>query len=180
MRRLIHNSLLFAVAMLAALAFPGCKREERARLNATEEEPPGLASIVHVADPRTAAQLLKGFYDVEQNSWRWTTGKFAVALRPPLGATQQGATLTVKLTIPDPVIQSSKRLTLTAAVGNVTLPAETYTQAGEYTFSRDVPAGALAGNSVTVQFSLDKTIPPSGADRRELGIVVTTVGLEPK
>jgi hypothetical protein len=139
-----------------------------------------LASIVHVADPRTAAQLLRGFYDVEQNSWRWTKGKFAVALRPPLGAAQTGATLTVKLAVPDPVIQSCKTVTLTPTVGDVTLPAQTYTQAGEYTLSRDVPGSALAGNSVTVQFSLDKTIPPTGADRRELGIVVTTVGLDPK
>ncbi len=180
MRRLIHCSLLFSLALLAGLTFPGCRREDRARLNATEEEPPGLASIVHVADPRTAAQLLRGFYDVEQNSWRWTKGKFAVALRPPLGATQLGATLTVKLAVPEPVIQSCKSVTLTATVGDVTLPGETYSKAGEYTFSRDVPGGPLAGNSVTVQFSLDKTVPPTGADRRELGIVVTTVGLEPK
>lgn len=180
MRRRMRGLMLFSVALLAGLALFGCRREERARLRATEEEAPALASIVHVADSHTSAQLLKGFYDVEQNSWRWTMKKFAVALRPPLGASQQGATLTVKLAIPEPVIRVLGRVTLSATVGGVSIPPETYTQPGEYTFSHEVPARALSGDAVTVQFSLDKAVPPGEVDRRELGIVVTTVGLEPK
>ena len=180
MRRLVRCSPLLSLAILAGLTLSGCRREERARLRATEEEAPMLASIVHVADPRTSAQLLKGFHDVEQNSWRRTKGKFAVALRPPLGAIQLGAILTVKLAVPEPVIVGLRRVTLSATVGGVALPPETYALPGEYTFSREVPAGALSGDSVTVQFSLDKTMPAGEVDRRELGIVVTTVGLQPK
>jgi hypothetical protein len=179
MRRLIERSFLISLAVWSLLP-AGCRRQAKAPVEATEEEPPALASTVHVADPRTFAQLLKGFHGLEQNAWRWTAGKFSVVLRPPSLAAQKGATLRVQLTVPDPVIQESKAVTLTATVSNVALPPERYTQTGEYVFTREVPASALSGSTVTVDFSLDKSLPPGGTDRRELGIIVTTIGLEPK
>jgi len=33
---------------------------------------------------------------------------------------------------------------------------------------------------VRINFSLDNAIPPTGAERRELGIIVTSIGLQPK
>ena len=50
-----------------------------------------LLSTVHAADPKSSIQLIKGFHGVEQNSWRWTMGRFAVTLKPPIGAAEQGA-----------------------------------------------------------------------------------------
>jgi hypothetical protein len=38
----------------------------------------------------------------------------------------------------------------------------------------------LSGDVARVDFSLDKTIPPTAADRRELGVVVSLVGFQPK
>jgi hypothetical protein len=60
------------------------------------------------------------------------------------------------------------------------LSPETYTQAGEFTYSRDVPAKLLSGDSVKVEFFLDKSLPPGAGDLRELGVVVTSAGLESK
>ena len=139
-----------------------------------------LASVVHVADPRVSAQLVSGFYGIEGNAWRWTAGKFTVLLRPPRGAAQNGAMLQVKFSVPDPVIARLKTVSLSASVAGTKLPPETYTQAGEFTYSRELPAAALAGDAVKVDFALDKAIPPGAVDQRELGVVVTTVGLEPK
>jgi hypothetical protein len=38
----------------------------------------------------------------------------------------------------------------------------------------------MTGDAVRVDFELDKAIPPSEQDARELGIVVSKVGLEVK
>ncbi len=175
-RGYIVVSLLAAALLLAA----GCRRQDRARLEVTEEEPPALASVVHVADPATAAQLLKGFHGIEQGSWRWTAGSFSVILRPPARASERGARLQVKLAVPDVVIQKLKSQTLRVSVNSVALPPETYSTPGDHTLTRDVPASALSGQSAMVDFTLDKFLPPSGGDERELGIILTTVGLEPK
>lgn len=177
MRRLAFQ--LFPVFVIAALLIApvGCKRRKRA---SAEEQPAGLATMVHAADPRAAIQLVRGFHSVEQNAWRWTTGSFAVTLKPPAGAAQKGATLQLKFVVPDVVIDKLKSLTLTATVNGQKLPPETYAKAGEYSFSRDVPATALQQEAVTVEFALDKFIPASAQDQRDLGVIMTLVGFEAK
>ncbi len=84
-----HSSLSRLVILLGVclLLLSGCKqRERKIRLQQTDEDAATLASVIHMADPRIAPQLLTGFYTVESNAWRWTMGKFAVALRPPRNA----------------------------------------------------------------------------------------------
>jgi hypothetical protein len=147
----------------------------------TEEGGGALASVVHVADPKTAVQLVRGFHAVEQNAWRWTTGRFSLTLRAPAGAAEAGATLVLKFAVPDVIIDRLKAVTVTAVVNGRALPPETYSKPGEHTFSRAVPPEALAAEAVPVDFSLDKFLPPGAAgDSRELGIIVTTIGLEGK
>jgi hypothetical protein len=172
--------LLFVLAVACAAA-PGCKRKDKIQVQETIEEPETtLVSTVHVADPAASQQLLKGFHTVEQNAWRWTMGKFSVLLRPPRTASEKGAVLQLKLAVPDPVIAKLKSVSLSASISGVALPAETYSQAGEFTYSREVPAKALQGETVQVDFALDRFLPSGAADARELGIVVSMVGLEPK
>ncbi len=168
----------FAACCLAA-ALPGCKRAQ-APVDVVEEPAGGFASILHTADPATASQLLKGFHDVEQNSFRWTMKEFSVSLRPPAGAAGKGATLRLNLWIPDALIQQAGAVTLTARIGRLELPAETYKSAGLQVFTRPVPASMLAGDAVVVEFSLDKTMKAAPPDQRELGIVVSAIGFEPK
>jgi hypothetical protein len=167
-----------AIALLCGTT--ACKRHKKPKVETVEESTPALAAVVNVADPRASAQLLKGFYDVEQNAWRWTMGKFSVTLRPPLNAPQRGATLVVKFAIPDAVLQHTKSMTLSADVNGTKIPSETYNTAGDHTYSKDVPSSALASDAVTVDFALDKYLPPGTVDQRELGIVVTSIGFEAK
>ncbi len=136
--------------------------------------------MLHVADPKASAQLVKGFHDVEQNAWRWTMGKFAVTLRPPANASQKGARLILRCAVPATIIQRLTAVRLAANVEGVSLPEETYSRVGEYVYSHDVPAKVLAMNAVKVEFSLDKCLPPGDADQRELGIIVSMVGFEAK
>lgn len=168
-----------ALTLCLALAPLGCKRK-RVTVQTTEEELPPLATIVHTADPKASTQLVSGFYGIEQNAWRWTSGKFSVLLRPPRTAASKGATLQLKFAIPDVSMSQLKVVSLAAAINGTALSPESYTQAGQFTYTRDVPASLLTGDSVKVDFTLDKTVPPSASDQRELGVIVSTIGFDPK
>jgi hypothetical protein len=165
--------------LLVTLAFAplGCKRKKAVVRPAGEA---GMASTIHMGDPQTEAQLIGGFYGIEQNAWRWTGRRFSLVLRRPFGAAQKGAFLQLRLTVPPVVIEKLKTISLSTTIGGSALPPETYTQAGDYIYTREVAPALLAGESVRVDFQLDKSLPPSGADLRELGVVVLNAGLELK
>ena len=172
---------ILAVAVL--LAGPaGCNRN-RPKVEATIEEAPPQQmerTMVPANDPQASKQLTKGFHEIEQGRYRWTMGQFSVRLLAPAHASERGATLILKLAIPEPLIKKLQSMKLSASVDGVALPAETYTKPGEHVYSRDLAAQAFAKRVVTVDFALDKYFPPSEADRRELGVVVTAVGFEAK
>jgi hypothetical protein len=99
-----------------------------------EEQPvPALATMVHVADPKTAGQLVKGFHGIEQNAWRWTMKDFSVTLGPPAGGVEKGGVLRLKMTIPDAVIEKvgpvaipQRQMGLHWAVRHTLSPASTF------------------------------------------------------
>jgi hypothetical protein len=91
-----------------------------------------------------------------------------------------GAVLELHLTVPPPAIQKLGSITLSATAGDAALAPETYSKTGDYVYRRDVPASALTGDSVRIDFQLDKAVPPSEADKRELGIIAASVGLAAK
>jgi hypothetical protein len=134
-----------------------------------------MTSLVHMSDTNAPAQLLSGFYGLENGSWRWTSGKFSVLLRTPPGA-GQGGVVTFAFSIPEVAIQRLKSIAITASINGTNLKSSAYDKAGTNLFSAEVPPALLTGDSVKVDFSLDKTIPPD-IDKRELGVVATSVGL---
>ncbi|MGA3203987.1 MAG: hypothetical protein ABSF12_15980 [Bryobacteraceae bacterium] len=167
--------LAAAVALLALVALAGstgCRRKKKVK--ARED---GLASVVNVADPADSAQLVRGFSNVEADAWRWTTSKFSVVLRPPAGSAQNGAVLQLAFTLHDTVVKKLGPVTVTATVNGTPMGSETYSQAGDYTYSKDVPASALGADVVTVEFSTDKSLAPTDVDKRELALIVKTIGL---
>lgn len=138
------------------------------------------ASAVKMSDPAAANQLTYGFYQVEMNAWRWSGRNFSVALKPPPDAEQHGAKLLLRLYIPESHIEQLGAITLSADVAGYPLCPRTFSESGSYTYARDVPANALESNIIPVNFSLDKTAPPSPSEGRELGAVVTGVELQSK
>ena len=68
-------------------------------------------------------------------------------------------------------------MNLSAAAGLVALPAQSYDKPGTSTYRRHVPAAAYQYETVPVDFTLGKAIPP-GADSPGLGVLVTTAGFE--
>jgi hypothetical protein len=170
MRRLTLAVLL----SLIALAAGACKRSAQHTLA------PELLSVIPVDDPHADAQLVDGFYSLEGNTWRWTAPKFSVVLRPPPGAAQFGARLELMLNMPDAVLQQLGPVTLSARIGGSSLAPEKYTEAGGYIYGRDVPASAFSADSVSVEFTTDKAIPAGKVEKRELALIVTSVGLVSK
>lgn len=162
------------------LAAAGCKPRDKIRTQATEEAPAELASVIRMGDPKATVQLLRGFHAVEGNAWRWTMGKFAVTLRPPATAAQNGAVLKVRFTLPEAVTSRLGPVALAGAVNGVPLVPQRFERAGEHTYSRDVPASALAAEAVTCEFAVDKVLPAGAVDQRELALVVSSIGLEAK
>jgi hypothetical protein len=103
-----------------------------------------------------------------------------VDLTPPLHSDQKGAQLVMKLAVPDGVIQKLTSVQLSASIQNYKLDPQVYSMPGQYTYTRDVPADQLQNDVVRINFSLDHSLPPAGNDVRELGIIVSQVGLVAK
>lgn len=159
---------LAAMIALAVMGPVACKRKKSVA--------PKSEFAMNAAGAGT--QLKSGFYPVEGGSWRWTARNFSVALAPPAGWAQKGARLHFKFTLPDAVIGKIGPMQLSASVNGVALKPELYSKAGDYDYQRDVEAGSQAG-LVTVEFSCDKALPPSGDEQRELALIAVSVGLEP-
>jgi len=171
-RRLTAALLLLA---FVALAPAGCRRKKNGRVRED-----GLASVINVADPADSAQIVRGMSSVEADAWRWSTSKFSVVLRPPPGAGQNGAKLELRFTLPDAVVGKLGPVTVSATVNGTPVEPETFSQAGDFVYSHEVPAPALGSDVVTVEFSTDKALPPNDKDKRELALIVKTIGLAAK
>jgi len=163
-----------------ALCATACRHAARDLADYTEEEPPRLSSSISTADPRLTSQLLSGWHQVEQNAWRWTARNFAVVLRSPPGCASRGAALQLRLVVPDIVISRLQSVTISASIQDTRLAPETYRRRGPATYIRDVSPRVLSGNSVQVDFALDRAISPNQVDGRELGVIVERVSLETK
>ena len=174
MRRLAARCL--AITLLLSTA--ACKPREKIHLEPTDESAASLMTTVNAADPAAALQLIRGFHQIEQNSWRWTMGQFSVVLKPPPNASQNGARLVVRFSLPDAVLQNTGKITLRASIAGTPVGEAAYATAGEYTFSTDLPGRVIPQNAVTVDFALDKYLQAGTVDARELGIIVSSIALE--
>jgi len=174
---------LAAISVLAAGLAAGACKGKHSQPAVKNEEPPPVAQTVSsfkMNDEAASTQLLKGFYVLENNAWRWTAGSFTVLLKPPAGAAVRGGTVSLAFTLPEIVITKLKKVTITASVGTTKLKPQTYTKSGPATYSADIPADLLAKDAVTLDFELDHSLPPGSVDMRELGVIATAVGIESK
>jgi FkbM family methyltransferase len=138
-----------------------------------------MASKVQIADKSTEGQLIRGFYQAEDKSWRWTAGKFTVALKPPEGSREKGAWLVMDFVIPEAGFDKMKGVTMSASVDGAALSPASFATQGKHTYRVEVPPSALTKNAAQVDFSLDRVLSASQYGR-ELGLIVTSVGLESK
>ena len=163
--------------ILFLLLFSSCSRHERDLAPLVEEDqPPYHPSFLNVADPSSAAQLLSGWHRIEQGGWRWTEKQFAVWMKVP--ALEQPALLDLKFVLPEALVTRLRSITLSARIGAVSLPAQTFTSPGSHMYTQPVPSTTMKGDAVRIDFQLDKALAPGEFDPRELGVVVSSVSLQ--
>jgi hypothetical protein len=173
MRRLMAAATLLVLLAIA----PACRIKKKAKAAEDDGQP---VSVLNVTDPRASLQLTRGFWGVENDSWRWTMKNFAVILRAPMGAAQKGARLQLRFTVPEVMYNRVGDMTLDAHVNGLDLGSEKYTKSGEAEYDRDIPATAISGDLISIDFSVDKGLAPTDRDPRELAIIVSMIGLLPK
>jgi hypothetical protein len=169
-----HRTLSIAFFLLLT----GCRRQDAIPIEKAVKSGAELNSVVYTGDANSAPQLISGFYNIEEFSWRWTARRFSVVLRPPGGVSGSDANLSVELTIPEAEMAKIGSLALNAAIGSTFFAPETYIKPGSYTYAREIPASLLNKAEVRIDFRLDKAMEPGGSDIRELGVIVKSIGLE--
>jgi hypothetical protein len=134
-----------------------------------------LPTYIRTADPRAANQLLSGFHSIEEGRWRWTAARFSAESGAPSDAAVRGVKLRIQLYV-SKSIEDNGGTTLSCALDGAKLQPEPYSKTGAYAFVRDTPP-VLSPNPV-LTCSLSRPLPPSGADARELGIVIDSIALD--
>ena len=167
---------LLIAALLAAWACP---------VNAPDLTPmqekigggqPDFLSSVHVADPRVQHQLIDGFYELENGSWRWVARRFVVALQPP-GKRSETVFLRMRFYVPKAIAQRFSGTKILVKVNGMELGAESFAGDGAFLYSKEVPSSALGGEPARVEFELENAVPAGEIDLRELGVIVTSITL---
>ncbi len=126
-----------------------------------EPVPPTVREL-RAKDPDFLKQST-GFYILEQGGWRWTGREFSLTVP----GSKEPAKFTLHFNVPDAEIQKVGTITLSVRAGDHQLPPETFSRSGDFTVTRTLEPGW--GNRL--DFAVDKTLAPTAADARELGII---------
>lgn len=132
------------------------------------------SSYVLLADLRALDQLGDGWYEIENGAWRWMGREATLYLKKPAG---ENTVFETKLYVPETVIQRVGPPSLRILLNGELLATHKFTQAGSYVVEQIVPPEKLRAEVFRVDLELDRAMPPSSGDQRELGVVVTAVGL---
>lgn len=172
-------------AALALVVFWGCpSNAPESAIPLPEEEPAAgavqLLSVIHVAQPEASDHLLSGFHGLEQRAWRWTEGTFAVLLEPPPPVPMHTPELELIFSLPQVVLDAvGAPISISATIDGQELEPQTFDAAGEnLIYKRPIPEGALGAEPVRVEFTIDKPMPPSDRDPRELGVIAVQIGIQ--
>ncbi len=123
-------------------------------------------SYLRTNDPGAAAQLLAGFYQLENNAWRWMAEQAVVILKLPRNTTRFEMTFFI------PDAAPARRVTV--AVDGRVLATHTYGAPGRHTLA--APWTPDAKDVIQAVITVDKSFRPPGDDRT-LGIIVQELGL---
>jgi len=130
-------------------------------------------SYINPGDLRAKPQLLSGWHEIEDGSWRWMSREAEAMLGVPSGA---APAFELHLFFPpDHMRKAGGPVVVTVLLNGAPLAEETYTDPGGYTQSKAVPVGLLAP-PVKVTVRLSRAAPPTATDQRELGAVVSGLG----
>lgn len=125
-------------------------------------------------DLRSKPQLLSGWYPIEDGAWRWMAKQAEVVLHTPA---EPGLSFEMQLFFPPGYMQSAGGpVTVSVRVNDKPLTKLSYVTPGSYRLTAMVPAGLATFPTSTVNIRLNRVLPLSGSERRELGAIVTELG----
>ena len=134
---------------------------------------PSLAYL-HAGDLRVRPQLLGRWYPIEDGGWRWI-GKQAQAVL--LSPGESSVDFELRLYFPeDHMKRAGGPVTVSVLLEDNLLVEKTYSEAGAYSIRQPVTTGSLPHPATRVAIHLDRVVPPTGEEERELGAVVLGLG----
>ena len=118
------------------------------------------------------ARLAHGWHGRESGGrhWRWTEQSFGVTISGEADVRK----LKLDLYVPPLLTGRLGMITLTASFEGRALKKQSYTKPGPQSF--EIPLPRQAGDR-QIDFTLDKCLPPSEEDPRELGVIVSDMSL---
>ena len=129
-----------------------------------------LVRSLRLADRNVGARLVKGWHQLEVDSWRWTERVFSVELPRPEQPSH--STLEMDFAYPDVLKQAVEKIRITGRVEDAPLQDREYLSAGPHYYRMQVPESLLSKATILAEFELNGAIPPDSIDLRERGIIV--------
>jgi hypothetical protein len=113
-----------------------------------------------------------GWHDLEGGSWRWTAGRFGITATALRGAAIAAGRLELHFYLPPALPRGAAAVTLTCRVGGATIQTDSFSEPGPCVFKAKLPESLFENQQLDCEFEVDPPLRPTGADARELGIVV--------
>lgn len=115
-------------------------------------------------------ELLAGWHAPEDSGWRWTAASFSARLP----VQKDASTISLRLFVPDALIERFGSVTLSCRVNGAPLTPETFTEPGLYTYTRALDAKSA---ELLAQFNVDRALPADASDPRERALIVADLSL---
>ena len=115
-------------------------------------------------------RLGDGWYELEQNTFRWTRASFSVDIGRP--QRHDMPELSFFFYLPEMIIKALGHVGLTATVNGIPLEKHSYASEGHHVYTEKIPAAALQDEGLRIEFTVDQPF-TSANDHRELGVLVS-------
>ena len=133
-----------------------------------------LLSYLHLGDIRSRAQLVSGWYSIEDGSWRWMAPEAEATLRPLPDAAMQ---FELQLFFPpDFMSRAGSPVTVSVQLNGQPFASAIYFEPGGHRLAKTVPPELLTWPVTHVGIRVDPYIPPNATDQRALGAVAQGLG----
>ena len=141
-------------------------------------KPPEMLSYLQLGDIRSRAQLVSGWYAIEDGAWRWMAPEAEATLRP---LPDQAVQFELQLFFPpDFMRRAGSAVTVSVILNGKPFTSAMYFEPGGHTLAKRVPP-ELLGELFTwpttrVSIRVNPYVPPNATDQRALGAVVQGLG----
>jgi hypothetical protein len=139
---------------------------DRVHADVVVERRPTL-ELVPMGAPEAVQQIVSGIYKLEEDRWRWMSGRAVLLLKSPVAPTP----LKVRFNIPE--ASPARRVTL--LLDGREIASQSYPAPGSY--SLETPPQAANTGVSTLTIIVDKVFTVPG-DVRELGIILAEAGFQ--